>query len=372
MPARRQYEYDPEQAKKNKEELERRKGREYKQSLEVEELLKRESHGEREDTLIPRYEELYERAVTVGIKDIVSKHLSRMYQMERASLFERFDRRVKFIDPEKLFQSRQLKDKIPMLPATYQELKKDILRKGICVPLLITSEGEIIDGYHRWLAAKEHKFTSVPCMEINVRALPPKIKVAMVFDLGLGNNLMRRQLTQEQKKSLIRQWVIHHKKQQIPGRPTTEEVKLTKKLGDVGRVGMEEFERHVCTSYGLSPARTQKELAEKLGVHRTTIAKEAEKINREEGIPITHTRQDHVVVATSGPKPLKLRGKVTSETGHLRHTFGHSKDQDRIFPNKVRELLDAILEKHKLIGSKGHIDLKLICEIWSPYENVLT
>jgi len=83
-----------------------------------------------------------------------------------------------------------------LLPAferqSYEELKEDIKRHGVKVPIIITPDHQIIDGRHRHQAATE---LGIDCP--NVMTTPGQ-PVPELFSLILSTNLYRRHLKPDQ------------------------------------------------------------------------------------------------------------------------------------------------------------------------------
>lgn len=87
----------------------------------------------------------------------------------------------------------------PISPDLRLRLKEDISRRGILVPVLISQDGECLDGRVRLEIAEE--------LGLPARAVPKivvgRISAAERADLRLVLNLYRRQLTQAQVRELI-------------------------------------------------------------------------------------------------------------------------------------------------------------------------
>jgi len=81
----------------------------------------------------------------------------------------------------------------------YEELKADIAARGVMVPIEYDELGNVIDGHHR-LAI---------CSELNITDYPRVIRVGMTDDEKRTHarnlNIARRHLTQEQRRSLVRE-----------------------------------------------------------------------------------------------------------------------------------------------------------------------
>src|SRR5271157_2883452 len=88
---------------------------------------------------------------------------------------------------------------LPDLPAEeFQALKEDIRRRGVQVPIEITTEDEILDGHQRLRA----------CEQLGIKDYPVKVVAGLRTDQekrhhAIRANLLRRQLTREQRRTLI-------------------------------------------------------------------------------------------------------------------------------------------------------------------------
>lgn len=80
----------------------------------------------------------------------------------------------------------------------YEALKADIALHGIQVPIEVDEEGNVLDGYHRLRAAQE--------LGLPDEAIPKVVRAGLTEDQkrehALRMNLLRRQLTREQKQQL--------------------------------------------------------------------------------------------------------------------------------------------------------------------------
>jgi hypothetical protein len=83
----------------------------------------------------------------------------------------------------------------PLSPSEVAELRESIRKHGIRVPILVDSDGQVIDGHHRAELAAE---LGVPC--------PEQVATGTTADLrslAYTLNLVRRHLTREEKRKLI-------------------------------------------------------------------------------------------------------------------------------------------------------------------------
>jgi DNA adenine methylase len=89
-----------------------------------------------------------------------------------------------------------------MTPAQYAELKDDIRRRGVLVPIEFDGEGNILDGHHRYQAFTEliEEGVDLPLYDKIVRRFSSEEeKVAYVVSL----NVKRRHLNAEQRQELV-------------------------------------------------------------------------------------------------------------------------------------------------------------------------
>ena len=102
--------------------------------------------------------------------------------------------------PPPIPSTRAPRSKPPELPdlddPTRRLLEADILARGVMVPILITQDGEVLDGRVRLAIAQCHKLT---CPKIVVGRLAEDER----SDLRLAVNIYRRHLTQAQLRELV-------------------------------------------------------------------------------------------------------------------------------------------------------------------------
>ena len=81
----------------------------------------------------------------------------------------------------------------------YSELKKDILERGVMIPIEFDEFGNILDGHHRLKI----------CQELGIKNYPKVIRAGMSESEKITHarklNIARRHLTSEQKRGLIRE-----------------------------------------------------------------------------------------------------------------------------------------------------------------------
>ena len=99
----------------------------------------------------------------------------------------------------------------------YSELKEDISRRGIMVPVEYDELGNVLDGYHRLKI----------CGELGIKEFPKVIRAGMTEPEKLTHarklNMARRQLTGDQKRELIRD--------QLKATPEQSDRQIAKTLG---------------------------------------------------------------------------------------------------------------------------------------------
>lgn len=81
---------------------------------------------------------------------------------------------------------------------TYEDLKRDIQANGVIIPVVVTQDGVIVDGHHRWIIATELGITdSVP---IEVRTYHSD---AAIEAEAIGLNALRRQMSKDERNRHI-------------------------------------------------------------------------------------------------------------------------------------------------------------------------
>jgi len=84
----------------------------------------------------------------------------------------------------------------PLSDAEYQELKEDIQKHGVLVPVEYDESGNILDGYHRVKI----------CEELGITEWPRLVRIGMTEDEKKEHaiilNIARRHITKEQRKEL--------------------------------------------------------------------------------------------------------------------------------------------------------------------------
>lgn len=91
---------------------------------------------------------------------------------------------------------RQLNRFPPLADEEYQDLKDDIARHGVRIPIVVDEDGVVLDGFHRQKAARE---LGVECPRIVREGLSDAEKRA----LSMALNLHRRHLSREARRRLL-------------------------------------------------------------------------------------------------------------------------------------------------------------------------
>lgn len=86
----------------------------------------------------------------------------------------------------------------PLSEPDFERLKSDIAERGIIVPLILKRDKTLIAGHNRLRAAEALELETVPVQYVETE-LSPESETAFV----IKDNLLRRQLTAEQKEALI-------------------------------------------------------------------------------------------------------------------------------------------------------------------------
>ena len=105
---------------------------------------------------------------------------------------------VQDINPEMLKPNPDNKIFNPLSGKDYERLKEDIRERGIIDPLIIRQDKVLLTGHNRLRIALELKLKTIPVRKVESGLKPKEEKKFLVLD-----NLLRRQLTAEEKESLI-------------------------------------------------------------------------------------------------------------------------------------------------------------------------
>ena len=104
-----------------------------------------------------------------------------------------------------------------LMAEEYAELKADISQRGVMIPIEYDEAGHVLDGYHRLQI----------CRELGIKDFPKVIRAGMTEAEKLTHarklNIARRHLTQEQKRTLIRE--------QLKATPEQSDRQIAKVLG---------------------------------------------------------------------------------------------------------------------------------------------
>jgi ParB-like chromosome segregation protein Spo0J len=83
----------------------------------------------------------------------------------------------------------------------FEELRKSIKANGILQPLVISPEGTIYCGHHRWLVAEQEGMETVPVIQ-TAEVLDQSDELGLV----VVDNLIRRQMTRKQRMDLYKRF----------------------------------------------------------------------------------------------------------------------------------------------------------------------
>ena len=105
---------------------------------------------------------------------------------------------VQEINPEMLKANPDNKIFKPLSESDYRRLRDDIQERGVIDPLIIRQDRVLLTGHNRLRIALELKLKSIPVRKVESGLKPKDERKFLVLD-----NLLRRQLTAEEKESLI-------------------------------------------------------------------------------------------------------------------------------------------------------------------------
>lgn len=177
----------------------------------------------------------------------------------------------------------------------YRELKEDIARRGVMVPVEFDEYGNVLDGHHRLKV----------CEELGIKDYPKVIRAGMTEEEKRTHarklNMARRQLSQEQRRELIRQQLRE------------------------------------------TPEKSDRQIAAGLGVTNKTVAAQRKGLERTEEIPQLTTN----IGADGKERPRQVQRKPIS-------IFNPSEQEERILQNP--NMLERIIENQSVIGiHKPHV-----------------
>lgn len=249
--AKRQYHFDVQQAIMNEKEIEKRKGKKWKQLELLEKLKDRSSERDLYGTLLSDFQPLLKNPADEEVARLVQYAFKNASDCYRNALKRRFSMRVQWDTPTKFKQAPILVDRIHINSTTYERMKKDIFVRGILEPILVSDSWEVIDGWQRCKIALELELESIPYVVINLKTLGESLSQRLILDLALSKNIHRRQLSIEEKAYIHRQLGQLHKKRPLRGRPTREEIEISNEIKEIGLENMSETHRYIAHSFGL-------------------------------------------------------------------------------------------------------------------------
>ncbi|AVV79143.1 ParB/RepB/Spo0J family partition protein [Leptospira santarosai] len=122
------------------------------------------------------------------------------------------DRTVKFVSPKKL-KPNPRNDFDPLTTEEYNNLKQNIITNGILDPLTAKKGGMIVTGENRYkialeLKTHEDKAVRKRIAKIPVRYYTKRLTYEEEYERMESDNLFRRHLTPEQRKSRLKQRIL--------------------------------------------------------------------------------------------------------------------------------------------------------------------
>jgi hypothetical protein len=128
------------------------------------------------------------------------------YKLVEALLVAEKELKIREIDP-KLLKPHPLAHLIPDMRASeWQDFYTDIGLRGIKVPLEVLGDGTVVDGRHRLKAALELGMKQVPVVDAPLNDDKPEVYMMKAA-------VLRRHLTDDQRKCMAVLWIAENKKQ---------------------------------------------------------------------------------------------------------------------------------------------------------------
>jgi hypothetical protein len=179
---------------------------------------------------------------------------------------------VQDINPEMLKPNPDNKIFNPLSGKDYERLKEDIRERGIIDPLIIRQDKVLLTGHNRLRIALELKLKTIPVRKVESGLKPKDEKKFLVLD-----NLLRRQLSPDEKESLILEFY-------------KEEILQDNRGGNRGN----QFTKNESAKSEKSPLPKSKSLAKKIeeetGIKEATakkiIAKKRKELAKSEKSPL--------------------------------------------------------------------------------------
>lgn len=198
---------------------------------------------------------------------------------------------VQEINPEMLKANPDNKIFKPLSESDYRRLRDDIQERGVIDPLIIRQDRVLLTGHNRLRIALELKLKSIPVRKVESGLKPKDERKFLVLD-----NLLRRQLTAEEKESLILEFY-------------KEEILQDNRGGD--RKSQKTVEGKIKSE--ISPLPKSKSLAKKIeeetGIKEATAKKIIAK-KRKELLPKKANKSEPGKVTKSEPSKKDLQARL--------------------------------------------------------------
>lgn len=106
---------------------------------------------------------------------------------------------------------------------TYEDLKRDIEANGVILPIVVTQDGVIVDGHHRWKIASELGITESVPVEVRTYHSQPAIEAE-----AIGLNSLRRQMSKDERnRHIVRMRELNMTQAQIAERLGLSRVRVS-------------------------------------------------------------------------------------------------------------------------------------------------
>lgn len=196
----------------------------------------------------------------------------------------------------------------PLSADEYDELRASIEKIGVTVPVIVDDDGNVIDGHHRVTIAQELG-VQYPTRVVSGLSEDEKIEQSVIL------NIARRQLTREQRRSII----------------------------------AEQLKRH--------PEKSNREHARQLGVDDKTVGSVRNVLEERAEIPHVETRTDSLGREQPAYRPSPFRSEFHDEAAGL-HIVDDTDDTEGFV-----ETVDALggttvaTDTGELIAEQRHVEI---------------
>lgn len=217
----------------------------------------------------------------------------------------------------------------PLTADEYAELKEDIRRRGVMVPIEFDEAGNVLDGHHRLQI----------CAELGITDFPKVIRAGMTEEQKRTHarklNMARRQLNREQKQELIREQL--RETPEKSDRQMARELGVDKNTVNARRVEMESGGEihHLDTTVG----------ADGKAYPRQVERKPVEPVRHDEPEnyePEYYTPQN---ILDNKPEEADNEKVIEPEPEHKPHVSNNSGNNEWYTPERYIELARAVLGK---------------------------